>query len=232
MPQLRVHGFTISLDGFGAGVNQRRDAPFGDGVEGLHDWMFATRTARAAHGLDGGEEGLDDDFVARGETGIGATIIGRNMFGPIRGPWEDHAWTGWWGDNPPFHHDVFVLTHHLRPSFGLEGGTTFHFVDDGPEAVLRRAFEAADGQDVRLGGGAATIQQFLRAGLVDEMHVVIAPIMIGAGERLFDNLDGALERYECVEMVSSKAVTHARLTRRAAATDLAGPAGRARPGPK
>ncbi|MBT2394914.1 dihydrofolate reductase family protein [Streptomyces sp. ISL-100] len=210
MPKLRVHNFTISLDGFAAGPHQRRDAPFGDGADGLHDWMFATRTMYGP----GGVEGLDNEFVVRSEAGIGATIMGRNMFGPVRGPWQDESWKGWWGDNPPFHHDVFVLTHHLRPSLPMEGGTTFHFTDGSPEAVLRRAFEAADGQDVRLGGGAATIQQFLRAGLVDEMHVVIVPMFIGAGERLFDNLSGGLDGYEVVELTSSQAVTHAVVKRR------------------
>jgi len=214
MPTLRVHNFTITLDGYGAGTNQRPDAPFGDGVDGLHDWMFATRAWRAEEGLDGGDEGLDNEGVVRYNAGIGATIMGRNMFGPVRGPWPDHSWTGWWGSNPPFHHDVFVLTHHPRPSVAMDGGTTFHFVDGTPEAVLSQAFEAANGQDVRIGGGAATIQQFLRAGLVDEMHLVIAPILAGAGERLFDHVDGALAGYQCVELASSKTVTHARIVRR------------------
>lgn len=217
MPKLRVHNFTISLDGFAAGPDQRPDAPFGDGADGLHDWLVATRWWRSRQGLEGGEGGIDDELIGRGEEGIGATIMGRNMFGPVRGPWPDESWTGWWGDNPPYHHDVFVLTHHTRPTLRLEGGNTFHFVDDTPEAVLERAFAAADGEDVRLGGGAATVRQFLRAGLVDEAHLVIAPVLIGSGERLFDDLDGAIDAYECVELAGSKSVTHAHLTRRATA---------------
>ena len=213
MPKLRVHNFTISLDGFAAGPHQRETEPLGDGGSRLHEWMFATRSARAKRGLEGGHEGVDDDFVAGSDVGIGATIIGRNMFGPIRGPWQDESWTGWWGENPPFHNDVFVLTHHRRESLTMEGGTTFHFTNDTPDAVLTRAFNAANGQDVMLGGGAATIQQFLRTGLIDEMHVVIVPIMLGDGERLFDNLAGRLDQYQCVELVSSNAATHARITR-------------------
>lgn len=212
MPKLRVHNFTISLDGFAAGTNQRLDAPFGDGIDGLHDWMFATRTMRAAEGLDGGEEGPDDERVGLWNQGIGATIMGRNMFGPIRGPWQDEEWTGWWGDNPPYHNDVFVMTHHARPTLRMAGNNTFHFVDGTPESVLKLAMEAANGQDVALAGGAATIRQFLAAGLVDEMRIVIVPILTGAGERLFDNLN--LDRYQVVETVSSKAATHVHITRR------------------
>jgi dihydrofolate reductase len=214
MPKLRVHNFTISLDGYAAGPNQRLDAPFGDGVEGMHDWMFGTRTVRAAQGLDGGVEGLDNERILLAESGIGATIMGRNMFGPLRGAWPDHSWTGWWGPNPPYHNDVFVMTHHPRPTFSLEGGNTFHFVDEGPEAALKLALNAADGKDVLLAGGATTIRQFLRAGLVDELYLVIAPIFIGGGERLFDNLDGALDGYLCTEQVSTSAATHVHLTRR------------------
>ncbi|MEU6783909.1 dihydrofolate reductase family protein [Nonomuraea angiospora] len=214
MPKLRVHNFTLSLDGYAAGPNQRLDAPFGDGVEGMHDWMFATRTVRAAQGLDGGVEGLDNDRILLAENGIGATIMGRNMFGPVRGEWPDHSWTGWWGPNPPYHNDVFVMTHYPRPTFSLEGGNTFHFVDQGPEAALKLAFHAADGKDVLLAGGAATIRQFLRAGLIDDLYLVIAPIFIGGGERLFDNLDGGLDGYRCVEQVSTSAATHLHITRR------------------
>jgi dihydrofolate reductase len=163
---------------------------------------------------DGGDEGIDDEFIAEGEMGIGATVMGRNMFGPIRGPWNDDQWSGWWGDDPPFHHPVFVLTHHPRASIPMQGGTTFHFVTDGIEAALERAFDAASGSDVRLGGGAATIQQYLRAGLIDEMHVAIVPFLLGGGERLFDHLDGS-GGYECVEFVSSPSVSHVRLARKA-----------------
>jgi dihydrofolate reductase len=213
MPKLRVHNFAISLDGYGAGPNQSLDNPLGVGGPGLHEWVFETRFGRAMVGTSGGTEGLDDEFLARGDAGIGATIMGRNMFGPIRGPWADEAWTGWWGDNPPYHHPVFVLTHHPRPSITMQGGTTFHFVDDTIEAVLTRAFEAANGADVRLGGGASTIQQYLRAGLVDELHLAIVPILLGSGERLFDHLDGGASGYTCVELVSSPAVAHVRMAR-------------------
>jgi dihydrofolate reductase len=217
MPKLRVHSFAISLDGYGAGPDQSVDDPLGAGGEQLHEWVFATRTARQVHGFTGdeGETGIDDDFIAAGEAGIGATIMGRNMFGPIRGSWGADEWKGWWGDDPPYHHPVFVLTHHPHDPIPMQGGTTFHFVVDGIEAALERAFAAAGGQDVRLGGGVSTIQQYLRAGLMDEMHVAIVPVLLGRGERLFDHLDGGVERYECVELVSSPAVTHARLVRRA-----------------
>ncbi len=214
MPKLRVHNLSISLDGYVAGPEQNRDNPLGVGGLQLHEWVFATRTFRQGHGTgEGGEEGLDDDFIARGDAGIGATIMGRNMFGPIRGPWAGDDWTGWWGDDPPFHHPVFVLTHHPRPPIAMQGGTTFHFVDDGIETALARAFDAAGGHDVRLGGGAMTVQQYLRAGLIDEMHLAVVPILLGGGERLFDRLDGSPERYECVEHVCSPAVTHVRLAR-------------------
>lgn len=212
MPKLRVHNFAISLDGYAAGPDQGVDNPLGVGGGRLHEWAFATRSARETHGMEGGDAGIDDDFMAQGDIGIGATIMGRNMFGPIRGPWADQQWTGWWGDNPPYHHPVFVLTHFPRPPVTMQGGTTFHFVSDGIEAALAQAFAAADGGDVRIGGGAATIQQYLRAGLVDDMHVVIVPIMLGGGERLFDHV-GGLEGYECTEIVSSASVVHARFSR-------------------
>jgi dihydrofolate reductase len=213
MAKLRVHNVTMSLDGYAAGPDQSRDDPLGVGGEHLHDWIVGTRIWRQVHGMDGGSEGLDNDFVARDQVGIRATIMGRNMFGPIRGPWDGELWTGWWGDEPPFHQPVFVLTHHARPSIPMEGGTTFHFVTDGIEAALARAVEAAGGADVRLAGGSATIQQYLRAGLVDEMHIAIAPILLGHGERLFDNLNDGWTGYEVAEMVSSSAATHARLVR-------------------
>jgi dihydrofolate reductase len=214
MAKLRVHNFSISVDGYGAGPTQSLGDPLGVGGEGLHEWVFATRTGRRMMGMDGGDEGVDDQFVAQGDDGIGATVMGRNMFGPIRGPWGDDRWTGWWGDEPPYHHPVFVLTHHPRPSITMRGGTTFHFLDDGIEAALERAVDAADGRDVRLGGGVATIQQYLRAGLVDEMHVVIVPVLLGSGERLFDHFDGAgPQGYRCVEFVASPSVAHVRLAR-------------------
>ncbi len=214
MPKLRVHNVSISLDGYMAGPDQDLEHPLGVGGERLHEWAFATRWFRQIHGMDGGETGLDDDFAAKSIAGIGAAIMGRNMFGPIRGPWPDEQWRGWWGENPPFHYPVFVLTHHPRPSLTMDGGTTFHFVTDGIEAALDRAFAAAGGKDVVLGGGPATIQQYLRAGLIDELHLVIVPVLLGGGERLFDHLDGGASGYECVERVCSPAVTHVRLARR------------------
>jgi dihydrofolate reductase len=213
MPKLRVHNFAISLDGYAAGPNQSLDNPLGIGGSRLHEWVFATRTGGQMLGTDGGGEGVDDEFMARGDVGLGATIMGRNMFGPIRGDWGDQQWTGWWGDNPPYHHPVFVLTHHPHPAITMLGGTTFHFVDDDIDAVLNRAFDAADGKDVRLGGGAATVQQYLGAGLIDDMHLAIVPVLLGSGERLFDHLDGGPDGYECVEFVSSPSVAHVRLAR-------------------
>jgi len=213
MAKLRVHNFSISFDGYGAGPDQDLDNPLGVGAERLHEWIFKTRYGRRMIGEEGGDEGLDDQFLARGDAGIGATVMGRNMFGPIRGQWPDENWKGWWGDNPPYHHPVFVLTHEPRASIPMEGGTTFNFVTDGIESALSQAFAAAGGLDVRLGGGAATIQQYLKARLIDEMHIAVVPIFLGAGERLFDNLEGGPTGYECVELVSSQSVTHARFVR-------------------
>jgi dihydrofolate reductase len=214
MPKVRVHNLSISFDGYAAGPDQSVDDPLGLSGSRLHEWVFATRFGRRMQGMDGGDEGLDDRFLAQGDAGIGATIMGRNMFGPIRGPWNDNEhWMGWWGDDPPYHHPVFVLTHHPRAPITMQGGTTFHFVDGGIGAALERALDAAGGSDVRVGGGAATIQQYLRAGLIDEMHLVIVPVLLGSGERLFDHLDGGPVRYECVELVSSPSVTHARFVR-------------------
>jgi dihydrofolate reductase len=216
MPKLRVHNIAMSVDGYAAGPHQDVEHPLGVGGTRLHEWVFETRHGRAMQGMEGGDDGVDDDFIAQGEDGIGATIIGRNMFGPIRGAWGDDEWKGWWGDEPPYHHPVFVLTHHPRPPLTMQGGTTFYFVDDAIDAVLSRAFDAAGGKDVRLGGGASTIQQYLRAGLVDELHVAIVPILLGDGERLFDHLDGGPDGYECTEFVSSGAVAHVRFARVAA----------------
>jgi dihydrofolate reductase len=213
MPRLRVHNFATSLDGYAAGPDQSLNDPLGVGGTRLHEWVFKTHSGRQMLGLHGGETGVHDKFIARGDAGIGATIMGRNMFGPIRGPWPDENWRGWWGDNPPYHHPVFVLTHHPRPSITLQGGTTFHFVDQPIDAVLQQAFEAAGGQDVRLGGGVSTVQQYLRAGLIDEMHLAIVPVLLGTGERLFDHLDGGPHGYACVEFVASPSVAHVRLAR-------------------
>jgi dihydrofolate reductase len=205
MGKVRVHNFTITLDGFGAGPNQRLEEPFGDGMEGLHDWMDPLFDGTAT-GLDA-EIGLDQDA-------FGATIMGRNMFGPIRGEWPDESWKGWWGDNPPYHHDTFVLTHHPRPDLEMEGGTTFHFTSEPIEVVLDRARELAGEKDVIVAGGAATVRQYLRAGLIDELNIAVAPLLAGAGEPLFAGLGDALRQYRVVEHRSSPAVTHVRIVRR------------------
>ncbi|WP_432973006.1 dihydrofolate reductase family protein [Dactylosporangium sp. CA-233914] len=211
MPQLRVHNFCISLDGFGAGPDQSPDDPIGAGGERLHEWIFQTRAGRAMGGREGGSTGLDDEFVRAGVEGIGATIMGRNMFGPVRGPWSsDPEWSGWWGPNPPFHHPVFVLCREPRQSIAMRGGTVFHFVTDGIEKALERAFDAAGGADVRLAGGVATIRQYLRAGLVDSLHLPIIPILLGRGERL---LDDGLTGYEATTFTASDAAAHVVLTR-------------------
>jgi dihydrofolate reductase len=213
MPKLRVHNLAMSLDGYAAGPDQSPDDPLGVGGERLHEWVFGTAYGRRMLGEDGGETGLDNRFLEQGDAGIGATIMGRNMFGPVRGPWPDESWTGWWGDNPPYHHPVFVLTHHPRPPLPMAGGTVFHFVSDGIESALARAFDAAAGEDVRLGGGMAAIRQYLTAGLVDELHVAVVPLLLGGGERLFPDDPAVAARYTCSELVSSAAVTHVRLTR-------------------
>lgn len=209
MAKVRVENFTITLDGFGAGVGQRMEAPFGDGVDGLHDWMEAAQRDKEA-----GRGGIDAEQIGRFAEGVGATIMGRNMFGPYRGPWEDESWQGWWGDNPPYHHDTFVLTHHPRPSLQMAGGTTFHFTDDPIETVLERALSAADGQDVVIAGGASVVQQYLRAGLIDVMHIVVAPLLAGAGERLFDNVADALSNYKVNRTVTSPHATHVEIVKR------------------
>jgi len=210
--RLRIHNLTVSLDGYVAGPGQSLEHPLGRGGERLHDWAFATRTFRAMHGMEGGATGIDDDFAAAGQAGIGATIMGRNMFGPIRGPWGSAEWKGWWGDNPPYHHPVFVLTHHPRPLLEMEGGTTFHFVTGGIQDALDRARAAAADRDVLIGGGATTVQQYLRAGLVDEMHLVIVPVILGGGARLFDDI-AAMPGYECAQTASTPAALHIRLVR-------------------
>jgi dihydrofolate reductase len=217
MSKLRVHCFTISLDGYGAGPDQSVEAGLGVGGEELHNWMFETRGWKETTGQTGGSEGADNDFFNAGVTGIGATIMGRNMFGPIRGDWGDDEWKGWWGPNPPYHHPVFVLTHHAHDPIPMEGGTTFKFVTDGIESALEQATAAAGDQDIRLGGGVSTIQQYLRAGLVDELHVAISPIFLGGGERLFDpdRLGDALDRYDVAQFVSTPSAAHVRLTKNA-----------------
>jgi dihydrofolate reductase len=217
MARLRVHNFTISLDGFAAGPRQSLGNPLGDGGLQLHEWIFQTRSMHELQGRDGGETGVNDDLFRARTAGVGATIMGRNMFGPVRGSWDSvsEEWLGWWGEDPPFHHQVYVLTHHPRPSVEMKGGTVFHFVTDGIEAAHHRAFDAADGQDVRLGGGAATIRQYLRADLVDEMHLTIAPVLLGGGERLFDEPRTGVPGLEVVDFTPSRAVAHVRLARTA-----------------
>jgi dihydrofolate reductase len=208
MARLRVHNFSISLDGYGAGAGQSLENPLGLGGERLHEWFVATRTFQQVHGGTEGSTGLDDGFAGRGFKNVGAWILGRNMFGPVRGPWPDDTWKGWWGDDPPYHVDVFVLTHHPRPSIPMAGGTTFHFVTDGIHAALERAKAAANGRDVQLGGGVSTIRQYLRAGLIDEMHVAIAPVLLGSGEHLLSGIDLPKLGYRCVEHVPAPGATH------------------------
>jgi len=214
MAKLRVQCFAISLDGYGAGPEQSLKNPLGVGGETLHEWFVPTRTFQAMLGKGDGTTGPDDDFAARGFANIGAWILGRNMFGPIRGPWPDEAWKGWWGDNPPYHVPVFVLTQYPRPSITMAGGTTFHFVTDGIEAALKRAFEAAGGKDVRVGGGVATIRDYLRAGLIDEMHLAISPVLLGSGEHLLGGIDLTKLGFTCSEHVPTANATHVVLTRR------------------
>jgi dihydrofolate reductase len=213
MPRVRGESFTISLDGYGAGPGQDLDNPLGVGGKDLHQWLVPTRTFQQTHGTGDGTTGVDDDFAARGFENIGAWILGRNMFGPIRGPWPDLNWKGWWGDSPPYHVPVFVLTHHARPPLEMAGGTTFHFVTGGIHEALDRARDAARGKDVRIGGGPNTIQQYLRAGLIDELHVAIAPVLLGRGERLFEGVDLRALGYECVQYVPSEKAIHVILRR-------------------
>jgi dihydrofolate reductase len=219
MSRLRVHGFSMSVDGYSAGPNQDLDNPVGVGGLAVFGWQFATRAHRqmSGHqtsGKDEGTTGIDNDFVVRGFEGIGAWIIGRNMFGPVRGPWPDDDWKGWWGDNPPYHKPVFVLTNHPRASITMAGGTIFHFVTDGIQRALERAVEAANGKDVRLGGGVATMRQYLRAQLIDEMHLVVSPTLLGSGERLFEGVDLPSLGYQLADHIQTPAATHVIITRR------------------
>jgi dihydrofolate reductase len=217
MSRLLVRGYTISLDGYGAGPGQSREAPLGVGGERLHEWLVHTPTFTGTHGsaAGSGSSDVDEEFAARAMANLGAWIMGRNMFGPIRGgSWGDESWTGWWGDNPPYHHPVFVLTHVPRAPLEMEGGTTFYFVTDGIEAARDAAIAAAAGKDVRVGGGVATVQAYLRAGLIDEMHITISPVLLGSGERLFDHLGATIDGYEVVEIIGSGTVSHVRIARR------------------
>ena len=213
MTKLRIHGFSVSLDGYAAGPGQDLDHPLGVGGTQLHEWVYPTRTFQAMFGSGDGTIGIDDDFAARGFEEIGAWILGRNMFGPPRGPWADDQWKGWWGDNPPYHTPVFVLTHHARPPLEMAGGTIFHFVTDGIHAALQRAQQAAGALDVRVGGGPATIRQYLEAGLVDTMHLAISPALLGSGESLLADLDLVRLGYRCSEHTSSAAAMHVVLTK-------------------
>jgi len=207
--RVRIAGFSVSLDGFGAGVEQSLEHPLGRGGETLHGWLLPTRTfQREVLRQEGGTGGRDDEFAARSMANVGAWILGRNMFGPVRGPWADASWRGWWGEDPPYHVPVFVLTHHARPPLEMQGGTTFHFVTDGLEAALARAREAAGGRDVRVGGGVATLRAALRAGLVDEMHLAFSPVLLGAGEPLFAGLDLPALGYRVREHVTTPAALH------------------------
>lgn len=213
MSRLRVESYSISLDGYGAGPDQSLENPLGVGGHALHDWAFKTETFQKMFGGESGSTGVDNDFAARGFRNVGAWILGRNMFGPVRGPWPDERWKGWWGENPPYHTQIFVLTHYPRTSIPMEGGTTFHFVTEGIHAALARAKEAAGGMDVRLGGGASTIRQYLQARLVDELHIAISPILLGSGESLFTGLNLLSLGYQCVAHVATENATHVVLSR-------------------
>jgi dihydrofolate reductase len=215
MSKLRVSGFSVSIDGFGAGPAQDLEHPLGRGGEALHTWAWPTRTFQRMFGKGAGTTGPDEDFAASGFANVGAWILGRNMFGPIRGPWPDDAWQGWWGANPPYHVPVFVLTHHPRAPLEMEGGTTFHFVTDGIHAALARARAAAAGQDVRVGGGVATIREYLRAGLVDEMHLAITPAVLGAGEALLAGIDLRQLGFELTRHVTTASAMHVVLAKAA-----------------
>jgi dihydrofolate reductase len=213
MSRLLVQSFSISIDGYGAGPNQDLANPLGVGFNEVHKWLLGTRTFKRVHGKEGGVTGKDDDFAARGFADVGAWIMGRNMFGPIRGEWPDDKWKGWWGDDPVYHCPVFVLTHYPRPDLVMKGGTTFHFVTEGIQVALDRAREAAKGKDVRLGGGTATIQEYVRAGLIDEMHLAVAPVIVGSGENLFGGIDAVKLGYRCTEHAVGEGAMHVVLTK-------------------
>lgn len=213
MGRVRVHSLAMSLDGFAAGPDQSLDAPMGVGGHKLHQWTFRTAYGHAMRGLEGGTTGVDQEWLERGDVGIGATVMGRNMFGPVRGEWPDESWTGWWGDEPPYGHPVFVITRYGRPSVAMLGGTTFHFVTDGLHAAIEQAQEAAGGLDVRIGGGVSIVREALRDGLVDEIHVAVVPDVLGGGERLFDDVGTWPDGYTCVETGAGDQVVHVRLVR-------------------
>ena len=208
MAKVRVHNFAISVDGYGAGPRQTTKEPLGEGGEALHDWFIPTRTFQRVSGKSGGTIGVDDDFASRAMVGIGAYIMGRNMFGPVRGAWPDEQWRGWWGKNPPYHAPVFVLTHHPRQTAVMEGGTEFHFVTGGIRDALERARAVAGEQDIQIGGGVSTVRQFLEARLIDELHIAIAPILLGSGEHLLGGIDLPTLGYTCAEHEATSAATH------------------------
>ena len=215
MSKVRVAAFSVSLDGYGAGPEQSLDDPLGRGATKVHEWFHPTRTfKRMVLGQDGGTTGVDDEFAARSFENVGAWILGRNMFGPVRGDWGDKEWKGWWGDNPPYHVPVFVLTHHAREPLEMEGGTIFYFVTDGIQAALERARDGAQGRDVRIGGGVSTIRQYLEAQLIDELHLALAPALLGAGENLFEGLNLPALGYVVVRRAASEAAMHVIVERR------------------
>ncbi len=215
MPKLRVLCFSTSLDGFSAGPNQSLENPLGVGGKEMFDWVFHTRSFARMHGGDDGETGIDNDFADKGFENIGAWILGRNMFGPVRGPWPDDSWKGWWGEEPPYHVPTFVLTHHAREPLVMKGGTVFHFVTGGIEEALQRAREAAGEKDIRLGGGVATVRQYLEARLIDDLHLVISPVLLGSGEHLMHGIDMRALGYECTQHVAgNRAAAHIVLTRK------------------
>jgi dihydrofolate reductase len=213
MTKVRVAGFSISLDGFGAGPEQSLEHPLGKRGLELHEWMFGTRMFRTMIGKDGGSDGVDEAYAHRSMDGFGAFILGRNMFGPIRGPWPHQSWKGWWGDNPPYHAPTFVLTHHARAPIAMEGGTTFHFVTDGIEAALAQAKAAAGDLDVKIGGGVSTVRQYLLAGAIDELHLAQSPIVLGQGESLFAGIDLPGLGFRVTEKVPTAQATHIVLAR-------------------
>jgi dihydrofolate reductase len=212
--KVRVQSYAISVDGYAAGPDQSLENPLGVRGPEMMEWFFHTRVWRQMHGQGEGETGVDNAMAEQGFAGIGAWILGRNMFGPVRGPWPDESWKGWWGEEPPYHTPVFVLTHHARPVLRMRGGTEFHFVTEGIHAALERARAAAGGRDVRVGGGAATIRQYLRAGLIDELHLAIRPVLLGAGEKFWDGMDLGALGYEVAKHVAGERAMHVFLRRR------------------
>lgn len=208
MTKLVVRSLAVSLDGYAAGPDQSLEHPLGVRGPELMQWFFPTRTWRAMQGGEGGETGVDDGIAQQGFAEVGAWILGRNMFGPVRGPWPDDSWKGWWGDEPPYHVPVFVLTHYAREPLVMEGGTVFHFVTDGIESAVKQAIAAANGKDVRIGGGASTIRQLLSASLIDEMHLAVGPVLLGGGEPLFQGLDMHALGYRCDKVIPGERATH------------------------